>query len=218
MTWLSDGKTSVTSVIASLNTDINYTGSNYGFIHNAGLWDRFLVPAQSLARVAGPYLAAGQDADTGFALFDNTQRECVVASFSMPYSWKAASNIYVYACVLPSYATDPATTNKTRWTNEYLIADSGDVVANTNATGSWTSSNADATINAFTSASPTIQFINLGLVDMSNTSSPIVTLRLSRRGDDGTNDTYPDDVFLVGIDVRFLKNSIGEVSVNGDSF
>lgn len=123
-------------------SDIHYTGSNYGFIHDTGLWEDLRFPAQGI-NSSGSAAPPGVSTATGLLMFDAAGTEIIAGVAKMPHGWKSASNVSPHVHVMADVATNPrnaatataadgVTTNSTNYftsatggftghENEYLV-------------------------------------------------------------------------------------------------
>lgn len=219
-TQIFNGHHAGTTWYAALGNDLTYYGSAYGFVHDTGLWEDLRFPAAGILK-KGPYDPPDDDVDTGSLLFSDSAREAGVVTAQMPHGWKSGTNIEPHLHIISEWGTDPGTgpANLTRWTLEYIIADVGDTIADVNTVGNWTAVNVDANVTAHSGGLPVHQIIDFPEIDMTGyQDSCMAYLRFSRRGDDGTNDTYPDDITLIELDIHYLHHTFGSINEHGEDF
>jgi hypothetical protein len=123
-------------------SDIHYTGANYGFIHDTGLWKDLRFPAQGI-NPAGSAAPPEVSTTTGMLMFDKAGTEIIAGVAQMPHGWKSASNVSPHVHGMADVSTNPrasatataadgVTTNSTNYftsatggftghENEYLV-------------------------------------------------------------------------------------------------
>lgn len=193
---------------------LTHTSGSYGLVHSDGLWEDLRFPAQGI-NPPGAASDPSRNTTDGLLEFSDSADNIVAGAAQMPHGWISESTISPHIHVASADATDPTSPNdKTRWTFDYKICDVGSAVP-----ASYTTLTADDTMDAHVGSEPVHQLISLGTIAMTGfQDSCCILWKLTRKGSDGTNDTYPDVIRLIEFDIHYRVGTLGSINLGGEDY
>lgn len=214
MTWITDGKHNWTSALLSLNTDINYTGSQYGFIHNSGIWNQSSFPA-SLINPPGGDGSAARNTTMGTLMFSDAAVETICGQCQLTGGWMSGTNVNPAIHIMSNVGTEPESgANAVVVRFQYKVLQNGDAWNQS----TYTNSDKTITLGAFVGGAPVIQLVDLADINMSTyVDGTVIVWRMQRIGTDDA-DNYPDELHLVELNIPFKRNTLGSIAKHGDAF